>query len=208
MQENRQSLRFECRETLLFQHAGKTIEATILDISRGGVRLSCETRLPVGRKVFLRLKDKTRGRVPVKAVVRWRSGSGPYELGLEFRDSATKLSRQWVRKLFPGQGSAWTAGHQHRSEVRARVSLPVVSASGFVEGKTLDLSSSGACFELDQELTDTVGLYLCLPWSYLEVRANVLRAENKGSKWIHSVQFSALREGERELLKDFIETTV
>jgi PilZ domain len=208
LQENRRSLRFECRETLIFQHGGKTYEATVLDISRGGARLSCSKKLPVGSKVFLRLKDRTKGRAPVKAVVRWRGGEAPFEMGLEFRDSTSKLSRRWVRKLFPDQGAAWTAGHQQRSEVRAQVSLPVVSANGFIEGTTLDISQGGACFELDQKLEDTVGLFFCLPWSLLEVRANVLRAESRGSKWVHSVRFSPLKEEQQAELEAFVEHAI
>lgn len=205
MKENRSTLRFECDEELFFQLDGQSHEARVLDISRGGVRIATSAKLPVGRNLFLRIKDKSRGRVPVKAVVRWRSGEGPFEMGLEFRESTSKLSRRWVRKLFPNEGQAWTRGHQQRTEVRVSVDLPVVASNGFVEGKILDLSPSGARLELDHKLDETAGLYLCLPWSYLEVRANVLRAEMLDSKWVHSVRFSVLGESESEELKGFVE---
>ena len=208
VKENRNTLRFECQEELFFQLDGVSHEARVMDISRGGVRVQTSTKLPVGRNLFLRIKDKSRGRVPVKAVVRWRRGEGPYEMGLEFRESTSKLSRRWVRKLFPQEGKAWAQGHQQRSEVRALVDLPVVDSNGFSEGKILDISPSGARIQFEQKLEGTTGLYLCLPWSYLEVRANVLRVEADDSKWVHSVRFAPIGEAASEELKGFIEHTL
>jgi len=157
---------------------------------------------------MLRPKDRRLGRAPVKAVVRWRSGREAFELGLEFRDSPSKLSRRWVRTLFPDQGAAWASARQQRREVRAQVELPIVAAEGFSEGKTLDVSLSGACFELGRKLEESVDLFLCLPWSLLEVQARVLRSESRGSKWVHSVEFSPLPQEQREQLDVFVEHAV
>lgn len=206
MIENRRALRFNCDERLICKVAGEEFNATVIDISRGGMKVQCEKRLQVGSKLFLRLEDSVRGRAPVKAIVRWVLLGDQFEVGLEFQDSASKLSRRWVRKLFPDAGAAWTAGHQQRTEVRAPVRLPVVSANGFVEGTTIDVSGSGAYIELPQKLDDTVGLFLCLPWSYLEVRANVLRAEMRDGKWFHSVQFAALRDEQKDAIDAFVES--
>jgi len=201
LKEKRKTLRFDCREKLFFQFDGVPHDAEVLDISRGGVRIATPAELPLGRDIFLRIKDNSRGRVPVKAVVRWLRGDGPYEVGLEFRESTSKLSKRWVRKLFPNEGKAWTQGHQQRAEVRTSVNLPVVLSNNFSEGRILDLSSSGARIELDEKLDNATDLYLCLPWSYLEVQADVLRTEPKGSKWVHSVRFSTQSED----LQNFME---
>ncbi len=205
MVENRRALRFECDEKLVCKQSGVEFGATVIDISRGGMKIHSQQKLEVGSKLFLHLKDRARGRAPVKAVVRWVLLGPDYQVGLEFEDSAGKLSRRWVRKLFPDEGAAWTSGHQQRSEVRAVTSVPIVAASGFIEGKACDLSSTGASFELPQKLENTVGLFLCLPWAFLEVRANVLRAEKRGDNWLHSVQFSVMRERDKEALEAFVE---
>lgn len=205
MLENRRALRFECEETLVCEYGETEFKATVMDISRGGMRVQSKKRLKVGSRIVLRLENKSRGRAPVEAVVRWTSLGQDRQIGLEFQDSASKLSRRWVRKLFPESGAAWTAGKQQRSEIRAQARLPVVSTNGMVEGTTLDVSRSGARIELSGQLEEDAGLFLCLPWSYLELKADVLRVEQRNDKWIHSIQLSDISEKEQYQLEAFVE---
>jgi hypothetical protein len=205
MLENRRALRFECEETLVCKSAGNEFKATVMDISRGGMRVRTKKRIEVGSRLVLRLEDRARGRAPVEAVVRWVRLGDELQMGLEFEDSASKLSRRWVRKLFPGAGAAWTASRQQRSEIRAKARLPVVSTNGSVEGATLDVSRSGACIELSGKLEENAGVVLCLPWSYLELNADVLRVEQRRDKWIHSVKLADLNEEQQQQLDAFVE---
>ena len=203
MLENRHALRFECEEALVGKYRGTEFSAEVMDISRGGMKVRTEKCLEVGARVVLRLEDKRRGRAPVQAVVRWTSLSDE-QIGLEFEDSATKLSRRWVRKLFPDSGAAWTAGRQKRMEIRAKARIPVVSTDGVVEGSTLDVSRSGARIELSGELDDEAGLLLFLPSSFQELQTDVLRVEQRGRKWVHSVQFSELSREQQQQLDAFV----
>lgn len=186
----------------------RKVQAEILDVSRGGLRLRLSQSLPLGRQVEIKPKHRSRGRAPVTAVVRWQGQGEALEAGLEFTEPAGKLSRKWLRKLFPGRGKAWTEGRQHRSEVRAGCRLPVVSRDGSWEGEIVDLSESGVRFLRDDKLDESSQLYLCLPWDYVEVRATPVRTARSGRKWVHSAKFTDLDPAQREHLRLFVESSV
>ena len=208
MKELRESLRFSCNEAVVCLMGRRKIQADILDVSRGGMRLRLSQPLGVGRQIEVKPKHRSRGRAPVLAVVRWQRTGDEMEAGLEFLEPAGKLSRKWLRKLFPGKGKAWTEGHQQRSEVRAGCRLPVVSGDGNWEGELADLSASGACFLRDTKLEESTELYLCLPWDYVQVNATPVRVAKKGDEWVHSVRFSGLKPAQREHLRLFVESSV
>ncbi|MCA9779420.1 MAG: PilZ domain-containing protein [Candidatus Eremiobacteraeota bacterium] len=208
MRELRESLRFTCSEEVVCMVGRRKVQAEILDVSRGGLRLRLSQSLPLGRQVEIKPKHRSRGRAPVTAVVRWQGQGEALEAGLEFTEPAGKLSRKWLRKLFPGKGKAWTEGRQQRAEVRAGCRLPVVSKDGNWEGELLDLSASGARFLGDGKLSQSTELYLCLPWDFVEVRATPVRVARKGDDWIHSVKFSELQAAQQEHLRLFVEDSV
>ena len=206
MLENREAIRFECDEALICKSKSKEFGARVLDVSRGGMRVQSKKQLKVGSKVVLRLENKARGRAAVNAVVRWVGRGEMNEMGLEFQDSASKLSKRWVRKLFPESGSSsWVASKQQRAEIRAKARVPVVSSSGTVEGATKDLSRSGASLELSGKLEEGSGLIFCLPSSYLEVQADIVRVEQEGDQWIHSVKLSELSPEQKRQLEAFVQ---
>lgn len=206
MKELRETVRFTCAQAVVCQVGRRKIQAEILDVSRGGARLALSAPLRVGQTVIL--KPEKRGRAPVEAVVRWQIEGERIEAGLEFQESPGKLARNWVRKLFPEQGKAWTEGKQKRSEVRTECRLPVVSLDGVWEGQTLDLSSSGACFVKQGKLKSAAQVYLCLPWDYVQVEATPIRATRREDGWVHSVRFGELNPQEKEHLKLFVEQSV
>ena len=208
MKELRESLRFSCNEAVVCLMGRRKIQADIIDVSRGGMRLRLSQPLELGRQVEVKPKHRSRGRAPVLAVVRWQTTGDEAEAGLEFLEPAGKLSRKWLRKLFPGKGKAWTKGHQQRSEVRAGCRLPVVSGDDTWEGEIVDLSASGARFLRNEKMAESTNIYLCLPWDYLEVSATPVRVTQKGKEWVHSVTFSELGSAEREHLKLFVEKSV
>ena len=208
MKELRESLRFSCNEAVVCLMGRRKIQADILDVSRGGMRLRLSQPLEVGRQIEVKPKHRSRGRAPVLAAVRWQCTGDEMEAGLEFLEPAGKLSRKWLRKLFPGKGKAWTEGRQQRSEVRAGCRLPGVSGDGSWEGELVDLSASGACFLRDTKLEESAELYLCLPWDYVQVNATPVRVAQRGKAWVHSVKFSQLKPAQREHLKLFVENSV
>jgi hypothetical protein len=208
MKELRESLRFTCCESVVCRVGRRKVQAEIVDLSRGGLRLKLSQPLLIGQQVEVKPKHRSRGRSPVLAVVRWQSTGVEMEAGLEFLEPAGKLSRKWLRKLFPGKGKAWTEGHQQRSEVRAGCRLPVVSGDGTWEGELVDLSASGARFSGDAKLEESTELYLCLPWDYVRVNATPVRVARKGNEWVHSVKFSELIPAQRDHLNLFVEKSV
>ena len=203
MLENRSTVRFQSEEILICKQAAKEFRAIVLDVSRGGMRIHCQKKLKVGSYISLRPHNRVRGRALVKAVVRWVRAAD-HQVGLEFVDSAKKLSKRWVRKLLPGSGAAWTTSKQQRLDVRAKARVPVVSSDGKLEGATIDLGCTGACLELSGKLEVTAGLLLCLPGSYLELRADILRVRQQNGKWIHSVRFPSLKPRQRQQLDAFV----
>jgi PilZ domain-containing protein len=208
LKELRETIRFSCRENVVCLVGRKKIQAEIIDVSRGGARLEVARSLEVGQKILIKPKQRSRGRTPVEAVVRWQVFGETTEAGIEFLEPAGKLSRKWLRKLFPGKGKAWTQGHQQRAEVRTGCRLPVVSVDGRSEGKILDISPSGACFVQADKLEDEAQLYLCLPWDYVQVTATPVRAVRGDGGWVHSVKFSELSPSERDHLKLFVEKEI
>jgi hypothetical protein len=208
LRELRETIRFTCQETVVCQVGRRKILAEIVDVSRGGARLALTATLRVGQKVLIKPRHRSRGRAPVEAVVRWQCHGAQLEAGIEFLEPAGKLSRKWLRKLFPGKGKAWTQGHQQRGEVRAECSLPVVSMDGRWEGETLDVSPSGACFVQEQELSSSADFFLCLPWDYVQVKATPVRAVRGDDCWIHSVKFTELTPEEEDHLKLYVEQQI
>lgn len=207
MIEIRRNHRFECDAKLTVKQGKRTSEATVIDISRGGLRLETSARLSVGQQVSVLPKESSQRKKPIKAVVRWVLQGQTREVGLEFQTPQSKLSRRWIRKLFPDEGGGWRLGTQKRTEVRAPVSLPMANAH-FEEGTLLDISANGARFELAQPLSGSESLYLCLPWSLLKVEAKILRAESRPTGWEHSVQFRDLDDSDRQALQAYVESAV
>ena len=208
MKELRETIRFTCQETVVCLGGRRKVEAEIIDVSRGGARLKLTNSLRVGQTCQLKPKHRSVGRTAVEAIVRWQLFGDDIEAGLEFLEPAGKLSRKWLRKLFPGKGEAWTRGHQQRQEVRASCNLPVISVDGRSEGQMLDISASGASFVQDHKLEDAAQLYLCLPWDFVEVNATPVRATFGDGGWVNSVKFSELSDAEREHLKLFVEKEI
>lgn len=206
MVENRRKIRFECHATLTIEYGRHTCEGEVLDISQGGLRLTSSADLSVGRKVSLSLPDGSRRQKAVKAVVRWiRRGRWSNEIGLEFQAPPQKLAKRWIRKLFPDEGAAWKQSRQKRDEVRAEVNLPM-AVGDYREGAVLDVSRSGARFVLDSKLENQTDLFICLPFTLLELQAEVLRAQQREDKWVHSVRFREVPQNDQETLNAYVES--
>ena len=206
MVENRRKVRFECHATLAVEYGRHSCQGEVLDISQGGLRLSTSADISVGRKVSLKLPDGNRRQKAVKAVVRWvRYGRWSNEIGLEFQAAPQKLAKRWIRKLFPQEGPTWKHSRQRRSEVRADVNLPMAVAD-YREGAVTDVSLSGARFTMDCKLEDSTNLFICLPFTLLELEADVLRAEREEDRWVHSVPFRDVPPNDQETLTAFVES--
>jgi c-di-GMP-binding flagellar brake protein YcgR len=124
MVNRRQSLRVAYRQTVeikLYSVAGhpelknRTYPGRTADVSEGGVGLRCETNLPLGTEVKLRIfvRDPPSS-FTHQGVVRWsRNGHGAdrFLLGIEFSggsadymDEWRRLVRQLVHELDPEAG--------------------------------------------------------------------------------------------------------
>ncbi|MFA5505717.1 MAG: PilZ domain-containing protein [Vulcanimicrobiota bacterium] len=205
MKELRETVRFGCQEEVVCRLGKRGVDARILDISRGGVRLSLSQTLKVGQQVEIKPKYRSRGRAGVAAVVRWQTLDSRPVVGLEFLEPEGTYFKKWLRNLFPQKGKAWNEGRQQRAEVRADCSLPVVSLDGKWEGYLQDLSLSGASFRKESKSPEPARIFLCLPWDYIEATATPVRTCKDGKGWLHSVKLSELKAEEQEHLALYLE---
>ncbi len=205
MIENRMKRRFSCDAEVKLDFGKRSSVGRIVEVSRGGLRLTTSARLTPGAEVTLKPVKAAGKRKPIKAVVRWIRGGDQSEVGLEFVAQENTLSRRWVRALFPGKN--WRSTHQRRAQVRTPVDLPV-ALSDYREGHLLDLSVSGARFLIADKPADLEKLFLCLPWSLLEAESEVVRAAPCVDGWVCSVRFSGMAEQDQETLQAFVEATV
>lgn len=202
MIENRQKTRVSCQGTVTLERKGGNVEATVLDLSQTGLRIRSQAKLTVGSLVSLRLPDRALGGKTLKAVVRWVRLGETYEAGLELVYPDRKLSRRWLSRLCPEIHSEGY-GLQRRSEVRASVSLPI-ALGDFTEGRLMDLSRSGARFEVPSQIDGPTELYLCLPRTLVAVQADIVRAQSNAETWVYSVKFHPQNDDQSETLGAFI----
>lgn len=204
MREHRQSRRFQCDEVLDCYIDDEIFEAEILDVSWGGVGIGCLQDLPLGGTLYLQHRDISRTQFPVKTSIRWKRPGVIHEYGLQFQEGTGTVAQRWVQDLFPEQSALRQEQAQKRVDVRVDVRLPIVTEDDYLEGETLDLSTSGARFRLNRPLKDQSNLLLCLPGSLLQVQAKVVRTQSEACHWVHSVQFQDKGLDESEILRSFV----
>ena len=200
MRDHRQNVRIPSDEIIDCYHGQGHFEAEILDLSRGGIRIGCLQDLPLGSSILIQHRELSRCQIPVKAVARWKRPGAVTEIGLEFQAESKSANLRWVAELFPDEGPLRVENLQQRLDVRADVSIPVVTDIGGMAGETLDVSSGGARFRVNAKLEDETSLLFCLPDSFVEVQARVLRRNWQHGQWIHSVRFQELKEEQKALL--------
>jgi hypothetical protein len=126
----------------------------------------------------------------------WKSGEETRTLPAEVLQVEQGAAPRWRLQI---TGPAEVS--QRRTAVRARVALPVEIGYGSVEltGETVDLSEAGmraACdgFGAPPEAGSTLDLVLALEDGSLSSKAEVVRFQDRGARWLLSLRFLDLPE--------------
>jgi hypothetical protein len=97
---------------------------------------------------------------------------------------------------------------QRRTAVRGRVVLPVSVGHGPVElnGESLDLSENGVRAQFDgfgmlPEAGTSVDLTVGLEDGALSTKAEVVRAQARGARWLMSIRFVSIQEKEQDRVR-------
>jgi c-di-GMP-binding flagellar brake protein YcgR len=97
---------------------------------------------------------------------------------------------------------------QRRKAVRARVVVPVEAGYGSAElnGESVDLSENGMRatvdgFGIPPEAGSTLDLMIALEDGPLKVKAEVVRHQSRGARWLMSLRFVDLEEREGDRLR-------
>jgi c-di-GMP-binding flagellar brake protein YcgR len=97
---------------------------------------------------------------------------------------------------------------QRRTAVRGRVALPVSVGHGPVElnGESLDLSENGVRAQFDgfgmlPEAGSSVDLTVALEDGDLSTKAEIVRAQARGARWLMSIRFVSIQEKEQDRVR-------
>lgn len=133
----------------------------------------------------------------------WKAPDTRRAMPAEVLEVETGPVVRWrLRSVGPSEPS------QRRAAVRARVLLPVVAGHGGVdlEGETLDLSENGIRGQFEgfgvlPEPGDTVVLTVGLEDGELRTRAEVVRAQARGARWMMSIRFADIQEKDQDRVR-------
>ena len=104
--EQRQEFRHDSSERLFLQVVqstnpdlvGITLSCTTLDISRGGLKISCDQEMPVGCVIDLWVDDSARpGKFFLSSEVRWtrEKQAGDFHVGVKLLEGAATDIEEW-----------------------------------------------------------------------------------------------------------------
>ncbi len=205
MIEARRAPRHHCNEAVDCEVRGRIVYAYMMDISLRGARLRGMKLPEVGTLLRIAPSFQTQlSRKWIYCQVCWITRGDIEEVGIRFLEPPFCLEGSWVRQFIAEAGPA-----ERRQSVRIPTELHVeVRMEGLgkpFEATSLDLSQGGAQLKMPKAVRpgSLADLYVCLPWSLLEVPAQVVTPKDLGQKE-HSVRFLELTPDDECALECFI----
>lgn len=174
LHQKRRLTRIVCHYAVTCHWENHAVQARVLDMGLGGIRLSVPEPLPAGSPVLVQLDPPLVGAFPVRARVQWSEG---LEAGVSYQESPGNLERSWVQRVLKLIGLDEQAIFERRLHVRVASKLPV-KVDG-QPGILLNLGLRGAMVERDHDvqaghrLTVALGPLNGLP--ALELEGEVVR---------------------------------
>jgi hypothetical protein len=185
-------------------HPEEQSEAEITLVGRG---ISVTARVEVVHESFIAVRPST-GEFVDQVVVRvgdvvevfWRTEDSQRALPAEVTEVEQGAVVRWrMRATGPAETS------QRRKAVRGRVAVPVEAGFGAVElkGETIDLSEGGLRAEFEgfgapPEAGAKLGLTVKLEDGPLKIRAEVVRTQARGARWVISIRFLDIPEKDQD----------
>lgn len=185
-------------------------EQSEADVTLPGRGISVSTRVElvhdgviVVRPSVGEFTDQAVASVGDVAEVFWRTPEEQRTVAAEVESAETGTVVRWrLRMTGPAEQS------QRRSAVRARVTVPVEVGVGSQElsGESVDLSEAGMRVQVDgfgfvPESGSRLDVLLKLEDGALKAKVQVVRVQDRGSRWLMSLQFVDLQEREGDRLR-------
>jgi c-di-GMP-binding flagellar brake protein YcgR len=188
-------------------HPVEQSEAEVTLIGRG---ISVSSRVEVVHEGFIAVRPSV-GEFVEQVVVKvgdlveifWKNDDAQRALPAEITEVEQGAVIRWrMRATGPAQDS------QRRKAVRGRVAVPVVAVYGSIDltGKTVDLSEAGLRAEFEglgapPEAGAKLELSIALEEGALKTRAEVVRTQARGSRWVMSIRFVGIQEKDQDRVR-------
>jgi c-di-GMP-binding flagellar brake protein YcgR len=188
-------------------HPEEQTEAEVTLIGRG---ISVSSRVEVVQNEFISVRPSV-GEFVDQVVVRvgdavelfWKTEDAQRALPAEVTDVESGAVVRWrMRATGPAEAS------QRRKAVRGRVSVPVTAEYGAVElkGTTVDLSEAGLRAEFEglgapPEAGAKVDLTVQLEDGGIKTKAEVVRTQARGARWVMSIRFVNIQEKDQDRVR-------
>ena len=188
-------------------HPEEQTEAEVTLIGRG---ISVSSRVEVVQNEFISVRPSV-GEFVEQVVVKvgdavevfWKTEDAQRALPAEVTDVESGAVVRWrMRATGPAEAS------QRRKAVRGRVSVPVTAEYGAVElkGTTVDLSEAGLRAEFEglgapPEAGAKVDLTVQLEDGGIKTKAEVVRTQARGARWVMSIRFVNIQEKDQDRVR-------
>ena len=185
-------------------------EQTEAEITLTGRGVSVSSRVELVQDEFITVRPSVGEFVEQVVVgvgdvveVFWRTEEAQRALPAVITDVDTGAVVRWrMRKAGPAQPS------QRRKAVRSRIAVEVVAGYGSVElrGETIDLSEAGLRAEFEglgapPESGAQLDLVVSLEDGETRTKAEVVRTQARGARWIMSIRFLGLQERDQDRVR-------
>ena len=185
-------------------------EQTEAEVTLTGRGISVSSRVEVVQNEFISVRpsvgefvDQVVVRVGDVVEVFWKTQDAQRALPAEITDVEQGAVIRWrMRATGPAEAS------QRRKAVRGRVAVPVTAeyASIQLKGETVDLSEAGVRAEFEgqgapPESGHRLQLTIALEDGPFRTRAEVVRTQARGARWVISIRFMNLQEKDQDRVR-------
>jgi hypothetical protein len=188
-------------------HPDEQTEAEVTLVGRG---ISVSSRVEVVHDGFISVRPSV-GEFVEQVVVTvgdivevfWRAGDTQRALPAEVTDVEQGSVVRWrLRTTGPAEDS------QRRKAVRGRISVPLVAGYGAIDltGSTVDFSEAGLRAEFEglgapPEAGTKLDLTVTLEDGVITTKAEVVRTQTRGARWIMSIRFLDIQEKDQDQVR-------
>ncbi len=185
-------------------------EQTEAEITLTGRGVSVSSRVEVVQNEYISVRPSA-GEFVEQVVVKvgdvvevfWKTDDAQRAMPAEITEVETGAVVRWrMRTTGPAEVS------QRRKAVRGRVTVPVIAGYGSIElkGDTLDLSEAGLRAEFEglgapPEAGARLDLTIDLEDGVTRTKAEVVRTQARGARWIISIRFLDLQEKDQDRVR-------
>ncbi len=185
-------------------------EQTEAEITLTGRGVSVSSRVEVVQNEYISVRPSA-GEFVEQVVVKvgdvvevfWKTDDAQRAMPAEITEVETGAVVRWrMRTTGPAEAS------QRRKAVRGRVTVPVLAGHGAIElkGDTLDLSEAGLRAEFEgmgapPEAGAKLDLTIDLEDGVTKTKAEVVRTQARGARWIISIRFLDLQEKDQDRVR-------